>query len=53
MVKLCPRATASGDPFESVVILDSGKTSGVLRRLREVFESVVILDSGKTTWMTP
>ena len=35
-------------PFESVVILDSGKTHGQMRDLLKKFESVVILDSGKT-----
>ena len=34
--------------FESVVILDSGKTPEPARRLWRPFESVVILDSGKT-----
>ena len=36
--------------FESVVILDSGKTSGTLCRGLDSFESVVILDSGKTNF---
>ena len=34
--------------FESVVILDSGKTSYKTKPYTVVFESVVILDSGKT-----
>ena len=34
--------------FESVVILDSGKTCLLILLRRLPFESVVILDSGKT-----
>ena len=35
--------------FESVVILDSGKTNDLLMHFATLFESVVILDSGKTS----
>ena len=38
----------SGTLFESVVILDSGKTGTLHKSLIYAFESVVILDSGKT-----
>ena len=34
--------------FESVVILDSGKTLKSISAWVKMFESVVILDSGKT-----
>ena len=34
--------------FESVVILDSGKTVSIKKGSGSMFESVVILDSGKT-----
>ena len=34
--------------FESVVILDSGKTMETHTMMETSFESVVILDSGKT-----
>ena len=36
--------------FESVVILDSGKTVKKRGVCSARFESVVILDSGKTRW---
>ena len=48
MVKLAISCKSTDLLFESVVILDSGKTSSVPTSMRPLFESVVILDSGKT-----
>ena len=48
VVKLVPATTAWTLKFESVVILDSGKTALHDIRKGGEFESVVILDSGKT-----
>ena len=49
MVKLRTACHGSNGKFESVVILDSGKTSIKFLNFVELFESVVILDSGKTS----
>ena len=48
MVKLYGLIAFSAFPFESVVILDSGKTFFFPSVKFSMFESVVILDSGKT-----